>query len=326
MTNFKGISKLKKEKESEMKLETDIVNQYKEAILGLFRTVCFEMDSEKNKNSFYYLETISNFSNLKTREYQSNTTLNTIKEIELFHKITINLLKDIVQFFIAINNYDSHKNKTKDYIILSKINIEDGFKNLGQFDLKIKGDFSTKDSSIALKKYCLKLIKESVYLLNNNIYIDIEKCPLQSHYENLLFKLENSISSEEIESAELLFSNSKKRNIKFKDEKDILDFIDNVKDKTAFALELKDTFNIEKGIDFKIMIELLIDNKIFRISDRKFKLFHELALVYFDRNIGSYSGVKDKYHHTEIDKKAHPKKIRNINEKLQPLIDKYKIK
>lgn len=326
MTNFKGISKLKKEKESKMKLETDIVYQYKEAILGLFRTVCFEMDSENNKNSFYYLETISNFSNLKTREYQSNTTLNTTKEIELFHRVTIDLLKDIVQFFIAINNYDSHKNKTKDYIILSKINIEDGFKNLGQFDLKIKGYFLTKDSSISLKEYCLKLIKESVYLLNNSIYIDIEKCPLQSHYENLLFKLENSISIEEIESAELLFSNSKKRNIKFNDEKDILDFIDNVKDRTAFALELKDTFNIEKGIDFKIMIELLKDNKIFRISDRKFKLFHELALVHFNRNIGSYSGVKDKYHHTEIDKKAHPKKIRIINEKLQPLIDKYKIK
>lgn len=326
MTNFKGISKLKKEKESEMKLETDIVNQYKEAILGLFRTVCFEMDSENNKNSFFYLETISNFSNLKTREYKSNTTLNTIKEIELFHRITIDLLKDIVQFFIAINNYDSHKNKTKDNIILSKINIEDGFKNLGQFDLKIKGYFLTKDSSISLKGYCLKLIKESVYLLNNSIYIDIEKCPIQSDYENLLSKLENSISSKDIESAALLLSNSKKKTIKFNDENDFVDFIYNVNDKIAFAQELKETCNIEIGIDFRIMIELLKDNKIIRIGDRKFRLFHELAKVYFDRNIGSYSGVKDKYHHTEIDKKAHPKKIRIINEKLQPLINKYKIK
>ena len=52
------------------------------------------------------------------------------------------------------------------------------------------------------------------------------------------------------------------------------------------------------------MIDLLKDNKIFRISDRKFKLFHELAtVVYFDRNIGSYSGLNDRYKDTDPYKK-----------------------
>ena len=183
-----------------------------------------------------------------------------------------------------------------------------------------------KNSSVALKEYCLKVIKESFYFLNNNLYIEFEKCPIQSDYENLLFKLENSISSKDIESALLVFSDSKKRDIKFNDENDFVDFIDNVNDKIAFAQELKKAFNIEMGIDFRIMIELLKDIKIIRIGDRKFRLFHELATVYFDRSIGHYSGVNDKYHHNESDKKIHSKKIRIINEKLQPLIDKYKIK
>ena len=58
--------------------------------------------------------------------------------------MTIDLPEDIVQFFIDINGYNSHENQTKDYIILTDINIEDGFKNLGQIDLKIKAIFFKK--------------------------------------------------------------------------------------------------------------------------------------------------------------------------------------
>ena len=87
--------------------------------------------------------------------------------------------------------------------------VKNGFKNIGQFDIKIKDYFLNKNSSVALKEYCLKVIKESFYFLNNNLYIEFEKCPIQSDYENLLFKLENSISSKDIESALLVFSDSK---------------------------------------------------------------------------------------------------------------------
>ena len=324
MTNFKGISKLKKGKESEMRLETDLVNQYKEAISGLFRTVSFENDSRNKRNSFYYFDSISSFSNLITKEYQSNKTLNTIKEIELFNRMTIDLLKDIVQFFIAIDNYDSYKNKTKDSIILSKTNIEDGFKNLGQFDLKIKGDFSTKDSSIAVKEYCLKVIKESLYLLNNSIYVDIEKCPFQFDFNKITQKLEYSIINLNDETGKN--SNSKKRKSKINDESNFIDFITNVTNKEAFAQELKITFNIEKGIDFKIMIELLKDHNILIIRERKFLLFFNFIELYFSRDIGGYSGLNDRYKHSDSDKKVHHIRITKISQKLQPLIDKYKTK
>jgi hypothetical protein len=327
MINFKGLFKLRKEKANEIQLEIDLVNQNKNAISTLFKTVSFEMDSLGEENAFYYLKAISDLSRSIDKELQSNKDIKTIKEIEDFNRIIIDLLKDIVQFFIAVDNYNSQDkdNKVANDIILFKTNINDGFKNIGQFDIKIKDYFWKKNSSIALKEYCLKVIKESFYFLNNRLYIEIEKCPIQSDYENLLYKLEHSINSEDIESAVLLLSNSKKRNVKFNDENDFVDFINNINDKIAFAQELKETFNSEIGIDFKIMTELLKDNKIFRISDRKFRLFHELATVHFDRNIGSYSGVNDKYKHTDSDKKAHSSTIRNISKKLQPLIDKYKI-
>jgi hypothetical protein len=322
MTNFKGISKLKKEKESEMKLETYLVNEYKEALSSLFRTVSFELDNQGKKNSFYYLNSISNFSNFIIQEYQTNTALKTIKEIELFNKMTIDLLKYIVQFFIAIDSYESHKNKIKDYIILSKTNIEDGFKNIGQFDLKIKNNFSKKDSSIAVKEYCLKVIKESLYLLNNSFYIDIEKCPFHYDFNKLTQKIEHSTSNLNYESG--IDSNSKTRKSKINDERNFLDFITNVNEKETFAKDLKNTFNIEKGVDFKIMIELLKDQDILIIRERKFLLFFNLIKLYFSRDIGGYSGLNDKYKHTDSDKKVHHTRIKQISQKLQPIIDKYK--
>ena len=265
MINFKGLFKPRKEKENEIQLEIDLVNQYKNAISTLFKTVIFEKDSLGEQNAFYYLKTISDLSHSIDKELQSNKDIKTIKEIDDFNRITIDLLKDIVQFFIAVDNYNTRKqdDKVANDIKLFKTNINDGFKNIGQFDIKIKDYFLNKNSSVALKEYCLKVIKESFYFLNNNLYIEFEKCPIQSDYENLLFKLENSISSKDIESALLVFSDSKKRDIKFNDENDFVDFIDNVNDKIAFAQELKKAFKNNEDI------HSLTASQIFNIDIKK---------------------------------------------------------
>jgi hypothetical protein len=262
---------------------------------------------------------------LITKELQSNKALKTIKEIEAFNRITIDLLKDIVQFFIAVDNYNNQNNKVIEDFFLFKTNIEDGFKNLGQFDLKIKDYFSNNDSSIAMKEYCLSTIKKSFYFLNNNFFIYIEKCPLKSDYDNLINILERSISKEEIGLSPMLNPNSKKINEKFK-ESNFIDFIKNVTDKEAFAEEFKNTFNIESGIDFKIIIELLRDQNIFIIGERKFLLFYECTQLFMQRNFGAYSALNDKYKHSDSDKKVHSSRIGKIYDKLQPMIDKYKTK
>ncbi len=58
MKNILRIFKFTNDKANKIKLETDLVNQYKQATSTLFKTVSFEMDSQKNKNSFYYLEPV----------------------------------------------------------------------------------------------------------------------------------------------------------------------------------------------------------------------------------------------------------------------------
>ena len=142
--------------------------------------------------------------------------------------------------------------------------------------------------------------------------------------ENLIDNLENSVSREKIELVRMPISNSKN----LKKASVFFDFIHNIeKDKKrAFAEELKDTFYLERGIDFRIMIELLKDQNIFIIQQRKFKEFFRLIESYFQRDIGGYSGINDRYKHTDSDKKIHQLRITDISEKLNPLIKKYKTK
>lgn len=109
-----------------------------------------------------------------------------------------------------------------------------------------------------------------------------------------------------------------------KAEKSLIDFIANVKDKEAFALDLKDTFNTESGIDFKIMIELLKEEEVFFYS--QFAPFYRSIKEYFNRNLGSQTGLNDLYKHAGHEQELHAKRIIVITNKLKPLIIKHKIK
>lgn len=104
--------------------------------------------------------------------------------------------------------------------------------------------------------------------------------------------------------------------------KTLFDFINNVSDKEAFAKDLKDTFNTEKGISFKIMIELLKAEYVFLIGSREFSNFYKEIKSFFDRNIGAYQALNDSYK----DKDYKEEDLFVIQTKLKPLIDKHKIK
>ena len=317
MTNFKGITQIKKDKANKIKVETDLINDYKNAISIHFNNVISEKDNKgtlvDGKNGFYYMDFITSYSDNLNKQIKSDSALCTIEELEVFNTITTELLIEIVNFFIGIKNYDSENKEVIEGICLSKINIEDGFKKLGQFDIKIQ------DSSIAMKNYCLKVVTESIYFLYNSIYIDIEKCELKSDFKNLQDNFENSISRKDLDFNQIL--NSKKTK---KVEPVFYDYINNVIDKVAFADELKSTFNIEKGIDFKIMIEILKENEIF--SYTSFAGFCESIKKYFDRYIGTRTGLNDLYKHTIDEQKLYSNKIEVIQKKLNPLITNHKKK
>lgn len=106
--------------------------------------------------------------------------------------------------------------------------------------------------------------------------------------------------------------------------KTLNDYIGNVKDKEAFAKDLKDTFNTEKGIPFKIMIELLKAENILLIGNRDFAGFYRVINPFFNSGIGTYTALNDGYKHTADEQTQYAKEIQIIKQKLKPLITKHK--
>ena len=67
----------------------------------------------------------------------------------------------------------------------------------------------------------------------------------------------------------------------------------------------------------RALIESLIASKIIIIGNRQFKNFTKLLANYLDRNIGTYQSINDAndYSHSSL----------AVNEKLEPIILKYKL-
>jgi hypothetical protein len=100
-------------------------------------------------------------------------------------------------------------------------------------------------------------------------------------------------------------------------QKVLFDYINNIEDKEAFLLDLKNAFPTEKGKSIKSFIDLLKNEDILIIGTKEFKHFVELLTDYFGRNIGTYNGIQNT---KTIDKAISDP----INTKLKPLIIKHK--
>ena len=118
----------------------------------------------------------------------------------------------------------------------------------------------------------------------------------------------------------MIENNSKKH----KPKKTLQNFITNVKDKNAFIKDLKINFNTEKGINLKILIEILKDESIISIKSREFKQFYNCLKEKFNGDIGSYTALNDLYKHTEDNKNYYKEDIKQIGKKLNPLLTKHK--
>jgi hypothetical protein len=103
-------------------------------------------------------------------------------------------------------------------------------------------------------------------------------------------------------------------------EKDLSDFIHNVKNKQEFIQNLKEMFPNEKGKRIKAMIIILQEKGIIVILDRQFKEFYKSLKKDFNRDIGTYPSINDikvgVFDDTYLD---------GFRKKLIPLIKKHKI-
>jgi hypothetical protein len=76
-------------------------------------------------------------------------------------------------------------------------------------------------------------------------------------------------------------------------EKDLSDFIQNVKNKQEFIQNLKEMFPTEKGKSIKAMIIILQGKGIIEILDRQFTEFYKSLKKDFNRDIGTYPSIND---------------------------------
>jgi hypothetical protein len=300
-------------------MKTLNIDAYKKAISNLFNTVIFEKDNQDNDNPFYCYKSLFSFFNTINERLLNNTELKGLDSLYEFNETLYNLLNEITRFFVAINKYDGID---KSYVQVSYINVNQSFKNLQEFDRFIikyvqSGNF---DSAILIKDYFSNLISEAILFLDNNLQISINKCEFKSDIDKVNLRLENSINYSEVSLRMKIKSNSKKE---VNQSPTFFDFIFNVKNKTDFALDLKNIFNIEKGIEFKIMIEVLREKDVFIIGDRKFAHFFRAIKPYFNRDIGSQNSLNDLYNHSSEDKEFYADKIDGINKKLVLLLKKH---
>jgi len=98
-------------------MDESTIYKNKAAILDVFYTVLYKNNEnispnpktllgvDSNKNPFYYINLIDNFSNVMNEKFLSDSLINNIKEIEKFNYALIDLTKELVNFFIEICSF-----------------------------------------------------------------------------------------------------------------------------------------------------------------------------------------------------------------------------
>ena len=288
-----------------------------------FNTYCFNIINDPS-NEYYYSTNINSWKKQRLSELRENNNL-TFKE-SLLKPYLIglrDLMLRIVKLYSYINqNSASFKINHLEQEVLNLL------EHIGSFSTSIKLNSAEGNYDIAykLKEYCVLIFDDCINTTKNNLCIDIYKSPLKNNFLNAKIKLEQSANLVEVGLLSGKTVNTTESNTKLKNtpKKNIKDFVINIKDKNDFLDDLKKIFKTEKGIKFKILIELLKDEKVLMIGNREFKQFYKSIRDYFNRDIGTYSAFNDLYKHTDELKAFRSDEIAEISNKLNPLIIKYK--
>jgi hypothetical protein len=177
-------------------------------------------------------------------------------------------------------------------------------KAIHSFRLQGCGNFSENEVEIILS-----------YLVRLNDKLDELQGKLKEKFKYYYDKSELKIS---------LDKHTLKMN-KDSDERSIHSFFINLNDKEQFLEELRNKFDGQKGIGFKILVKLLEEENVLVIESRGFKIFYNASYKFFLQDIGSYASINDKYKHSVDDQEFYKKDIEAFSKKLKPLLMKYKM-
>ncbi|RTY64798.1 hypothetical protein [Flavobacterium sp. LB2P53] len=257
----------------------------------------FSLDLKKFIKS--KIELVYNESNTSLINNQRDINNHIIWELKSVNGL-IEWIESIFDFYeLDLHNLEMYKNQFE---------IKDKNQNSSEitnfiFTYKNNNSISEIKKSILIQEKVNEFSQREILYFCINMYLDFSKIEefLKSKYNHNLPK---EIKLQKVE-------------------KTFLDYI-TIENKEGFANDLKNSFNIEFGIDFKIMIELLKNDGIFSFT--QFAPFFRSIKDYFNRDIGSQTALNDLYKHTKDEQNYYAKNITTVQSKLNPLITKYRVK
>jgi hypothetical protein len=211
------------------------------------------------------------------------------------------------------------------YVLQGTLNLIEKFKNEENIVEKdviifVKSILMLLETEIKKSNNCKEidnpiLYEKLTYMKNGYIETYNKVYDFYSHYFPTFTKVdfkENIIFDNQPKTKETLKGSKK---IKLK--KTVFDYFNNVKDKTLFLNELKETFPDEIGKSIRVIIDYLKVEEILIIPPKHYKNFVDVLGAYFERHIGEYSGIQNKINIDELTKQP-------IESKLKPLISTHK--
>ena len=233
------------------------------------------------------------------------------------------LFKDIIDIYINCYYSRNNSEKIKDYFI--RVDEILAYRNI----LKLNST-NLKEVFSFIEKALLYIL----ILLRGNFSINIENSPLNYSFNNLLDYYKDRTHLDSLK--------------KTKGTKKLKDYILNVSREKVdlFINELVNTFTVEEGKEFAVILNLLYTEDMLTASKGMLKDLHDTLEYAFPRHIGDYKTI-NKYFPKDINKeiKSLTKKqeadlstksnevfkqlildeIKSVKLKLDPIISKYKI-
>lgn len=163
-----------------------IIKEYSNGLSTYFTTIITKPENPKNPIERY--DILENYYNFKISELESNSNLNVIRELKLFLDIIHELNKEIVRFFIAVQEFNPKEFNSLELIAIHKVNIDDLFKELTDFELVIRNYILSKDYDTAsiIEQFCVLNLKAARSFLNKSVFLDLERTPFQFDFEKVI--------------------------------------------------------------------------------------------------------------------------------------------
>lgn len=178
------------------------IDEYKSAIVGHFEITFNRENENKTPNSFYYYNQIRNFVKDKNNYVKTNIDLKKhTKELVVFNGTLESILLETFTVFESAYKYNIDEVYIINSFNMSKFELIENLKSLKSFRQSINVEIQNRkfESAILLENYCVNQFKSLKSFLNSHLFIDIDKSPLKSEFDEVLTELENSIDINKIQ-------------------------------------------------------------------------------------------------------------------------------